>query len=181
MWRLHTIEVLAAGNLQTQVPPGNLPPSQQEGHLVRASGLLQPMPGTEKGIRLAACFPHRNPVASDPSATRKELEQRPIVTPPSSPGRPGPGPGLWERSGQCAEAEAETQGAGAGNGPPPGPGGGVQLGSRGRAQAQGTASKGPWAPWMGGGVSCQDLKRQPGPLRCRLGSSERPLPPGSSP
>lgn len=46
------------------------------------------MQGTEKGISLATCFPHRNPVASDPSAMKEELEQRLTVTPPFLPRPP---------------------------------------------------------------------------------------------
>lgn len=143
---------------------GTFLPPRRKGPVVRAGGLLQPAEGPGKGIRLGACFPHRNPVASDPSAVREELEKRLIITPPSSPGHPGPGPGLWERSGEHAEAEAETRGGGAGNRPRPGPGGGVKLGVE-VASGPGTSSVGPWAGMRrGGGVL--GTEGQPGPLSC---------------
>lgn len=153
-------------------------PHRRKRPVVRASGLLQPAEGPGKGIRLGACFPHRNPVANDPSAVREELEKRLIITPPSSPGHPGPGPGLWERSGEHAEAEAETQGVSAGNRPRPGPGGGVQLGVE-VAPGPGHLLRGTLGRHAAGRGRAWDR----GPARStelynhRLGSPEHHLPP----
>lgn len=135
-----------------------------------------PVQGTEKGIGMATCFPHRNPAASDPSATREELEQRAIVT-PALPPQTALVQALdcGKDLGQCAEAEAETQGAGEQEiGLPPGPGGGVQLRSGGgpRYSIQRTFGH----PWMVVGGKLSGLKRQPGPLSCRLGSLSPRLP-----